>query len=306
MKKNLNWDDVRTFLALARNSKLGSAAKLLGINATTLSRRIARLGQSSNATLFELHGGEWLLTEAGEKLLDLAERAEAAMLDIEESEPDEDMSGFVRVAVSEAFGIWFLSERIKAFHDLYPNIVVEIISPSWYFSPLKREVDMAVLPKRPQRGPLTTRRLADTNLGLFASRAYLDEHPPIERIADLGGHRLVGFARNTLSKVQLDYWKKVLPGAVIGIRMSGTAMQAHATATGAGIALLPCFVAEGDDRLVRVLKDDVAINQSFWLVVREDVRHNRRIEVFVKWLVNQVHEDRAFFRAGEDALPPPD
>src|SRR3546814_8443194 len=78
-----------------------------------------------------MHGGEWLLTEAGERLLLLAERAEAAMLDIEETQQDEDMSGFVRVAVSESFGIWFLSERIKAFHDAYPSIVVELISPSW-------------------------------------------------------------------------------------------------------------------------------------------------------------------------------
>lgn len=298
MRNNLNWDDVRTFLALARNSKLSSAAKLLGINATTLSRRIARLGHSSNATLFEMHSGEWLLTEAGEKLLALAERAEAAMLDIEESKPDEDMSGFVRVAVSESFGIWFLSERIKAFHDLHPNIVVEVISPSWYFSPLKREVDMAVLPKRPQRGPLTTRRLADANLGLFASPAYLEEHPPIETIGDLAAHRLVGFARNTLSKVQLDYWKKVLPESATAVRMSGIALQARATASGAGVGLLPCFVAQGDDRLVRILKDEVAINQSFWLVVREDVRHSRRVEAFVKWLVNQVQQDRAFFMAG--------
>src|SRR3546814_1672015 len=174
----LNWDDVRTFLALARNPKLGTAAKTLGINATTLSRRISRLSQSNNATLFEMHGGEWLLTEAGERLLLLAERAEAAMLDIEETQQDEDMSGFVRVEVSESFGIWFLSERIKAFHDAYPNIVVELISPSWYFSPLKREVDMAVLPKRPQRGPLTTRSLADTILRLFASRSYLESTPP--------------------------------------------------------------------------------------------------------------------------------
>lgn len=300
MPKNLlNWDDVRTFLALARNPKLGSAAKLLGINATTLSRRVARLGQSNNATLFEMHRGEWLLTEAGEKLLGLAERAEAAMLDIEESEPDEEMSGFVRIAVSESFGIWFLSERIKDFHAAYPNIVVEIISPSWYFSPLRREVDMAVLPKRPPRGPLTTRRLADTTLGLFASRDYLETHPPIEAVSDLSAHSLVGFARNTLSKAQLDYWEKILPNSTTGIRMSGLAMQAHAVASGAGVGLLPFYLVHYDDRLVPVLKKEVSINQSFWLVVREDVRHSRRIDAFVKWLVAKVKEDKMFFRDPE-------
>ncbi len=299
-KSSLNWDDVRTFLALARNPKLGVAAKNLGINATTLSRRIQRLSQTNNATLFEMHGGEWLLTEAGEKVLALAERAESAMLDIEESEPDEDMSGFVRVAVPEAFGIWFMSERIKAFHDAYPNIIVEFISPSWYFSPLKREVDMAVMPTRPQRGPLTTRRLCDMKLRLFASRTYLDSHPPIEAVGDLADHSLIGFSRNIISKAQLDHWRKVLPDSVTAIRMSGMAMQAHAVANGAGIGLLPFFIANYDDRLVPVLKEQVAINQGYWLVVREDVRHSRRIEVFVDWLTKQVQADRAFFRDSED------
>jgi DNA-binding transcriptional LysR family regulator len=299
-RHSLNWDDVRTFLALARNQKLGVAAKSLGINATTLSRRIQRLSQSSNSTLFEMHSGEWLLTEAGEKLLSLAERAESAMLDIEETEPHEDMLGFVRVAISESFGIWFLSERIKAFHDAYPNIIVELISPSWYFSPLKREVDMAILPTPPQRGPLTTRRLADMSLRLFASRSYLESHPPIETIADLSQHRLVGFSRNIISKAQLDHWRKILPNSVTNIRMSGIAMQTHAVAHGAGIGLLPSFIGTYDDRLLPVLRQDVTIKQSFWLAVREDVRHSRRIEVFVKWLVKQVQADRAFFRDEAD------
>lgn len=297
MRRNpLNWDDVRTFLALARNSKLGVAAKILGINATTLSRRMQRLGQANNATLFEMHSGEWLLTDAGEKLLAQAERAEGAMLDIEESEPDEEMPGFVRVAVPESFGIWFLSERIKAFHDTYPNIIVELISPSWYFSPLKREVDMAILPTRPERGPLTTRRLAETKLRLFSSKAYLKSHPSIENVSDLVEHSLVGFSRNIISKARLDQWQKILPDSQPDIRMSGIAMQAHAVANGAGIGLLPVFIGVEDERLLPVLKEEVSINQNFWLVVREDVRYSRRIEVFVNWLVEQVQADRAFFQ----------
>jgi len=297
MRQNLNWDDVRTFLALARNSKLGTAAKLLGINSTTLSRRIARLAGSSNATLFEMHSGEWLLTEAGEKLLTLAERAESAMLDIEEPQSDGNMSGLIRIAVSESFGIWFLSDRINQFHDLYPNIVVEIIAPSWYFSPLKREVDMAVLPKRPQRGQLTTRRLVDADMGLFASPAYLAAHAPITGLEDLADHRLVGFARDTLSKAQLDHWMKLLPRAVTHSRMSGISMQARAVANGAGVGLLPCFMAPDATQLERVLSEQTLPKQSFWLVVREDVRHSRRIEVFVQWLTKQIHENRRFFTA---------
>jgi DNA-binding transcriptional LysR family regulator len=291
----LNWDDLRIFLALARDPKLGSAAKALGIDPTTLSRRITRLGQSTNATLFEQHDGQQVLTQRGRELLELAEKAEAAMLQVQESRAGGDISGLIRIAVPESLGIWFLGPRIQEFEDAHPNIVVELISPSWYFSPLKREVDIGILPQRPIRGPLTTRRLVNTTLRLYASRDYLDAHPPINSIDDLTGHRFVGYVRDTLPSAQLDYWNETFPGISTNIRTTSIAIQCKAVGNGAGLGLLPFYVGEDDPRLVMVLEDHVRVVQGFWLVVREDIRHNPRVEAFVTWLTKKVRDNLSFF-----------
>lgn len=291
----LNWDDIRVFLALARNPKLAAASKALGIDATTLSRRMTRLGQSTNATLFEQHDGQQLLTERGRELLLYAEKAEAAMLEIQEAKPSGEMSGLVRIAVPESFGIWFLGERIKAFQDAYPNIVLELISPSWHFSPLKREVDVGILPQRPVRGPLKVRRLANTTLRLYASASYLEAHPPISSIGDLAGHRFVGYVRDILPSAQLDRWSELVPGIVTDVRTTSISIQARAIAGGAGLGLLPHYVALDDPRLIPVLEEEVRIIQGFWLVVREDIRHNHRIEAFVNWLLKLVRDNLSFF-----------
>jgi DNA-binding transcriptional LysR family regulator len=291
----LNWDDVRIFLALARNPKLGAAAKALAIDPTTLSRRMARLAQSTNATLFEQHDGQQVLTQRGRELLSLAEKAEAAMLEVQEAKPKGEMAGLVRVAVPESFGMWFLGERIKAFQDAYPNIDVELISPSWYYSPLKREVDVAILSQRPVRGPLTTRRLVNTPMKLYASRAYLDAHPPIRTLEDLAGHRFVGYVRDILPSAQLDRWSELVPGINSNFRTTSIAIQAKAVASGAGLGVLPYYVGLDDPSLVPILSEEVRMVQGFWLVVREDVRYNGRIDVFVSWLVKLVRDNLAFF-----------
>jgi len=291
----LNWDDVRIFLALARNPKLSAAAKALGIDPTTLSRRMARLGQATNATLFEQHEGQQVLTQRGQELLAFAEKAEGAMLEVEEAKPRGEMSGLVRVAVPESFGNWFLGERIKSFQDAYPNIVVELISPSWYYSPLKREVDVAILSQRPARGPLTTRRLVNTPLKLYASQEYLDRHPPINTIDDLAGHRFIGYVRDILPSAQLDRWNELAPGVSTDFRTTSIAIQSRVVASGAGLGVLPFYVGLDDPRLVPVLPDLVRMVQGFWLVVREDVRYNSRIDVFVNWLVKTVRDNLSFF-----------
>lgn len=293
--KLLNWDDVRVFLALARNPKLGAAAKALGIDPTTLSRRMARLAQSTNATLFEQHDGQQVLTQRGQELLGLAEKAEVAMLEVQEAKPKGEMAGLIRVAVPESFGIWFLGARLKAFQDAFPNIIVELISPSWYYSPLKREVDVAILSQRPVRGPLTTRRLVNTPMKLYASSDYLDAHPPIRALDDLKGHRFVGYVRDILPSVQLDRWNELVPGINTDMRTTSIAIQSRAVASGAGLGVLPYYVGSSDPNLVPVLAEDVRMVQGFWLVVREDVRYNDRIDAFVSWLVKLVRDNLSFF-----------
>jgi DNA-binding transcriptional LysR family regulator len=291
----LNWDDVRCFLALARNPRLREAANTLGIDPTTLNRRIRRLGQATNATLFKQFDMHWNLTRSGEAFLPFAEKAEVAMLDMEEARFDGSLSGLIRVAVPEPFSAWFLSDHIEQFNHAYPDISVELISPSFHFSLLKREVDIGILPRQPSVGPLTVRKLLDYTVRAYASESYLRGHEPIRNLDDLRHHKIIGYVPELLPGEELDFWRDLVPGLGSKIRTTGIHMQARAIASGAGLGLLPTYVAAEETRLVPILREAIRIEQSLWLVVREDVRHNQRISAFVDWLNAVVASDRHFF-----------
>jgi DNA-binding transcriptional LysR family regulator len=297
----VNWDDLRIFLALARNPSLKAAARGIGIDPTTMSRRLARLAHSMNATLFEQQGGQHLLTPRGTQLLAYAERAEAAMIEAAEAGVGDETGGLIRIAAPESFGTHFLGPRLHAFQQQHPRVEIELISPSWYSDPLKREVDVAILPSQPMRGPLLTRRLADTTLHLYGSDAYFAQYGPIETLADLKAHRFVGYLRNVVPNNVTDYSDVLQPGIVTAIRTTSSAVQERMIESGAGLGLLPYFTGRANPRLLPVLMREVRIPQSFWLVVREDVRHLNRIDEFLDWLAAEVRGDPTFFQDPEPA-----
>jgi DNA-binding transcriptional LysR family regulator len=298
----LNWDDLRIFLALARNSRLNTAASAVGIDATTMSRRLARLATSIDATLFEQSGGRHVLTERGLALLESAERAEAAVLEAQQAGA-RGTSGVIRIAVAESLGTWFLGPRLRAFQDAHPEIMIDLISPSWYPDPLKREVDVAILTRRPARGPLTARKIVDFSLHLYASEEYLDKHPPVCTLEDLAGHRFVGYIREMMPHFDaIEYSNKIVPGLVLAIRTTSMSVQANLVVSGAGVGLLPYYVGIRYPGLKVVCPNEVDATQSFWLVVREDVRRNARVDAFVKWITAQVHENKSFFSPSQHTV----
>lgn len=291
----LNWDDLRIFLALARNPSLKSAARIVGIDPTTMSRRLARLSDAMNATLFEQQGGQHVLTGRGAQLQAYAERAEAAMIEAAEAGISDESGGLLRLATPESFGAAFLAPRLKAFQDAHPRLMIDLISPSWYSDPLKREVDIAILPAQPERGPLRVRRLASTHVGLYASAAYLAAHPAIHTRDDLTGHRFIGYVRSVLPSDQLDYAEILIPGSTTILRTTSSTVQERLLESGAGLGLLPYFTGRANPRLVPLLEQEVRIVQSFWLAIREDVRHSSRVSEFLNWLTHAVRSDPGFF-----------
>jgi DNA-binding transcriptional LysR family regulator len=178
-----DWDDLRVFLAVARARKIAPAARALGIDATTIARRLSRLEKALGADLFEMGGGERALTTSGLTLLRHAEGAEsAALAAMEEVKGQEHrLSGQVRLSVAEGFGTWVLAPGMGAFNRRHPGIRLDLVTASGFLNPSNREADMAVMWARPQRGRLTVRRLGDYRL-TFMPR------PPIWTGPDIPSH----------------------------------------------------------------------------------------------------------------------
>jgi len=302
----VNWDDLRIFLRVARSGQIAHASSMLGIDATTVSRRIRRLEKDLGQTLFEQQRDGQRLTEAGERLFRKAEDVDRSVGRLDEEEIDgERQGGIVRVSASEGFGTWFVAHHLRAFAEAHPSIGVDLAATNGFLSPSKRETDVAILLARPRRGPLITRRLANYGLRLFASVRYLQTHDPIGSVADLRRQHLIGYIPDLIYAPELDYLDDVGPGLEPRLRSSSINAQYRMAASGNGVAVLPCFIGDADPALRRVLPD-VLIRRSFWLVTHKDTRRSPRVDLFVDWLIGKTDEHRkALEGLGEPPLRAP-
>ncbi|NWK95640.1 LysR family transcriptional regulator [Sphingobium lactosutens] len=285
-----DWDDLRVFLAVARARKVAPAARTLGIDATTIARRLARLEKALDAELFEMGAGDRSLTLRGQELLGHAEAAESAALAAVEqmSGQESKLSGQVRLSVAEGFGTWVLAPGMGDFNRRHPGIRLDLITASGFLNPSKREADMAVMLARPQRGRLTVRRLGDYRLHLYASPAYLERVGRPGKPADLRDCTLVGYVPEFIFSPELDYLDEVEAGLEAHLRSTSITMQQRMIAEGAGIGVLPDFIGRRDPGLMPLMADRVEIVRSFWLVMHGDMRRLARIGAVADWLQERV------------------
>jgi DNA-binding transcriptional LysR family regulator len=285
-----DWDDLRVFLAVARTRRMAPAARALGIDATTIARRLARLERNLGLELFELGAGGRTLTVRGQALLRYAESVEsAALAAMEEATGQEHhLSGQVRLSVAEGFGTWVLAPGLADFSRRHPGIRLDLITASGFLNPSKREADMAVMLARPQRGRLSVRRMGDYRLHLYASPHYLAAAGTPQRTADLSNHVLVGYVPEFIFSPELDYLDEVEAGLEASLRATSINMQHRMIAEGAGIGVLPDFIARSDRALVPVMGEAVEIIRSFWLVTHGDLKQLPRIAAVAAWLQERI------------------
>lgn len=290
LTRMLDWDDLRIFLAVARTRRLAVAARQLSLDATTVGRRLARLSQTLGTEMFELSGGERRLTAQGQALLAHAEDAERAALAALEQATGEQhgLAGQVRLSVAEGFGTWVLAPGFADLQMRHPGIRLDLITSSGFLNPSKREADMAVLLARPQRGRLAVRKMADYTLRPFAAKTYLERAGEPRTRAELRQHVLVGYVPEFIFAPELDYLDEIEPGLEPHFRSTSINVQHRMIAGGAGIGVLPDFIARHDARLAPVLEGDVEIRRSFWRAVHEDMRKLARIEAVALWVEERI------------------
>lgn len=289
-----DWDDLRVFIAAARGGTTAAAAQRLGLDATTVGRRIAALESALKATLFVRARTGLQLTAAGARLLESAGTAEAAMnaaLESAQADPTADaVAGAVRISAPEGFGGQVLAPALPDLARRHPRLAVELIANPGLLSPLKREVDMAITLSAPQSPRLLVEPLTDYALGLFAAPTYLAARPAPASVEALGDHVLVGYVEDQIYAPELRYLEEIRPG--LRPRLSSTSLRAQRqmVSAGAGIGVLPRFIAEG---LAPVLESEVRLTRRFWISTHRDVAATARVRAVRNWLKALVVEARA-------------
>jgi DNA-binding transcriptional LysR family regulator len=298
--RDFDWNDLRGFLAVARSGRLTGAAARLGLDHTTLSRRIAGLEAALKAKLFDRSPSGYTLTDQGERLLPVAEEMERLAVGAGElvGGTAASVEGTVRIGSPEGFGSYFLAPRIASLRDLYPDLKVQLVAASAVFSLSKRDADVVISVSRPPTGRLTVSKLVDYDLGLYAAPAYLARHEQIDRADALGGHRFVSYIGDLLHFPELDVLQHVAPQGSTSLESTNLVAQLKATLAGAGLCVLPGFLAREEAGLVRVLAGEINLTRSLWLTVHQDSSELARIKAVTRFIKDQVDASRELFRLG--------
>lgn len=296
--QDLNWNDIRVFLAIARTGHIGHAAKSLKLDPTTLGRRLSRLEDNLEQRLFERTREGQILTEAGEDLLARAEPMEGIARQIEdERSPAQGLSGTLRLSVSEGFGSQFLTPYLGEFAERHPNLTLELVASSGFLSPSKREADIAVLLSRPKAGPVICRKLSDYQLRFYASKDYIQRKGLPKAPRELARHHtLISYVPDLLYAPELNYLDDFHSGLVAQLRSSSINAQHRLIAEGAGVGVLPCFIGETSAELETVC-GDASIMRSLWIVTHRDTQSLSRVRAGKQWLSDCVS-------AGQQRLSP--
>ena len=310
----LDWQDIQIFLEVARSQRLTDAARRLGLDHSTLSRRTRRFEQKLNTQLFERSTHGYHLTEAGQQLLAHAEEMARHAFEAGESLTDKNhqISGQIRLGVTEGFGTWVIAPLLSAFCSRHPGVTLDLLALPRVVNLSRHEADLAITVERPVSPGLVISRLCDYRLRLYASEGYLACLGTPQRLAELGKHRLIGYVDDLIFSEQLSYLEPLLDPTVIGhpgphfaMRSTSVTTQHAACLHGAGLAVLPCFMAETSAPLARVLAEEVAIDRQFWITARQEQRRLARVRLLWDFLREALEVNRAFLmgEARELMLP---
>ncbi len=292
----MNWDDVRIFLAVARTGQILGAARRLGLNHATVSRRVVALEEALSTKLFRRTTTGSEITPAGERFLVFAERMEAETISAraELAGEEDEISGTVRIGAPDGFGVAFLAPRLGQLTELHPKLSIQLVPVPRSFSLSRREADIAITVERPSEGRLVAAKLVDYSLGLYASRAYAERNGLPATRTELASHRLVGYVTDLVMDPALDYAADFWPGCEARFSVSSALGQVEAVRAGAGIGILHAFIARAHPDLVPV-EAISTIRRAYWLVYHESMRPVRRVQAVSSFIAEAVEAERRLF-----------
>lgn len=287
---SLDWNDLRFLLAVAEHGGLSGAARALGVNHSTVLRRIGRFEERLAVRLFERLATGYVLTPAGEALAGSARQIADTVTAIERRIVGEDLrlSGTVRVATTDTLALYVLPALLARFQAAQPAVQVELSTGNTEADLTRRDADLAVRATRRPPEHLLGRKLCRVAYAPFAADSYLAQHAA--RLA-LQKHVWLAPDDSMAGSAVGRYMRRHLAAATISCRANSLASLAHAARAGLGAVILPCYLGESVGlRRLRPPLDEMATD--LWLLTHPDLRKTARVRALLDFLAEGLERER--------------
>ncbi len=283
----MNWDNLRIFLAIARNGQILSAAKALHLNHATVARRLDQLEEDLGSKLFDRRTTGAVLTAAGEKLLVSAERMESELLRADAARTPNTVSGTVRVGAPDGFGTFHLAPSLARLANAHPDLTIQLVPLPRTFSLSRREADIIITIERPKMGRAVIKKLTDYSLSVYAAKSYLKRHGRIQSTDDISNKLFITYVEDIAYSRALDYTSELGQIMPRHYECGSVIAQMEAVRAGEGIGILHDYAASADPALVRILPA-MRFTRTYWLMSHPDTHDTARVSAVYQAIVESV------------------
>ncbi|MGI9373336.1 MAG: LysR family transcriptional regulator [Hyphomicrobiales bacterium] len=292
----MDWDKLRVFHAVAEAGSFTHAGEELGLSQSAVSRQISTLEQDLSVPLFHRHARGLILTEQGEILyrtahdvFDKLATAQTMLMDTKQKP-----SGDLRVTTTVGFGSMWLTPRLPEFHNLYPDINIQILLDDDDLDLGMREADIAIRLHRPTKPDLIQRKLFTVHNHVYASPDYIRRFGMPKSVNEIDDHCILTFGASptylsninwleAIGRPENDPRKSILKiNNVYGLR--------RAVQTGMGVASLPDYIVGRDSNLVMIPLEVEPPSFDTYLVFPEELRASKRVTVFRDFIVSKARD----------------
>lgn len=296
-----DWNDIRLFLAVAESGSALGAARLLGLNQTTVTRRMDVLERQLGLTLFERLTMGYRLTEDGEALLAVARPMGGVAIAIEAQAEKQrrSLSGTIRVTAPEVIFSYFLAPIVAEFRYRYPEVKIEYDASEYLVDLTRGEADVAVrATERPHAEGLVALKLGEVAWTVYCSRGYAEARSMPNGPDQLSGHQVVAYSGQVAERGGNKWFmQKVDPDQIAGYS-STVANMTGILRAGVGIGLLPCFHGDSDGSLQRCFAPLPQLNSILWILTPEGRRQIPRVDAFVALAIERMKARRGELGGG--------
>src|SRR5262249_23192618 len=291
----LSWDDFRYVKAIADARSLGGAAAALGVNHSTVFRRLDQIERRLGSRLFERGRGGYALTPSGEEMVELADRVGDDITSFERKITGLDLrpSGELRITSSDTVLLYLLTDVLADFRRAYPEIVIEVVVSNAMLNLSKRDADVAVRASYNLSDTLASHRVARIAWAVFGPKRMAGT--PFDLQSDPARHNWVTFADH-IAVARASKWLKdhAVDERQVVYRVNTMLGLGEAVAGGVGLALLPCFIGQSVASLARLSPPLPELEGQLWLLTHPDLRNTARVRAFIDFCAAGIAKRRKF------------
>lgn len=275
----VNWDNLRYVFMVANKGSIAAAARALGVNRTTVLRRINAFQDNLNCRIFVRSDSGYVLTPEAEKMINAAREVENTLFDMQREIAGRELKleGEVRATTTDSFVVSLLGPHLASFQKKHPYIVVNLLSGNGVLDLNRRDADVAIRPTRSPEANLIGHRLCDLEFGVYAAPDYINQ----QNKSNIFNLNWVGLDDSFAGTQLLNWYQSEIKHENVTMRCDSFVTLRMAAENGLGLALLPHFLGDASDKLVRLDAPTAELTTGLWILTHPDLVRSARVHAFI-------------------------